>query len=274
MKRILISAFACQPNKGSEYNINWNWAVGLAKMGFEVHCLTLRSNRPLIEKVRTPENLHFHWVELPLKLQVIHKFTQAGLYLHYILWQRLAYKKAKALHKRLNFEVAHHVGWGSIQLGSFLYKLGTPFIFGPAGGGQKAPEAFKEYFLGYWKDEVRREKLSAFLTSFAPSCKKMLGNADVVIAANPESLHLVKEMGAKNCYVSMDHGLQDDFYPENFKAKTPAPGTLKLVWVGTFMPRKGVLLNLDVMARLKDYPGITLTIVGDGAMKKEIVRKI
>jgi glycosyltransferase involved in cell wall biosynthesis len=72
----------------------------------------------------------------------------------------------------------------------------------------------------------------------------------------------------------MDHGLQDDFYPENFTPRSPQPGTLKLLWVGTFMPRKGVLLNLDVMARLKKYPNITLTIVGDGEMKEAIVQKI
>ncbi len=197
MKKILISAFACQPNKGSEYNINWNWAVGLAKMGFEVHCLTLRTNRPLIETVDTPNNLHFHYVELPFKLQVIHKFTDIGLYVHYILWQRLAYKRAKSLHRQLNFKVVHHVGWGSIQLGSFLYKLDAPFIFGPAGGGQKAPQAFKKYFLGRWNTEVAREKVTDLLMKFNPACKKMLRNAAAVIVCNEESMELVKNNGAK-----------------------------------------------------------------------------
>ena len=274
MKRILISAFAAQPNRGSEYNINWNWAVGLARMGYEVHCLTMGSNRPSIESVETPKNLHFQYVTAPLGLQVMHKFSEGSLYVHYILWQWLAYRKGKKLHKKLKFEVVHHVGWGSIQLGSFLYKLDAPFIFGPAGGGQRAPEAFKEYFKGYWSSEVKRDKVSNLLTKYGPSCKKMLRSAHTVIAANPESLQLVKDIGAKNCHLSMDHGLQDDFYPENFVPRVPGPGTLKLLWVGRFMPRKAVLLTLDVMNRLKKYPNITLTIVGDGEMKDDIVQKI
>jgi glycosyltransferase involved in cell wall biosynthesis len=49
---------------------------------------------------------------------------------------------------------------------------------------------------------------------------------------------------------------------------------LKLLWVGRFMPRKGLSLLLDVMIKLKDYPNITLTVVGDGEMKEEIVKKI
>jgi len=272
--KILISAFACQPNKGSEFNINWNWAIGLANMGFEVHCLTLRSNQPFIESVETPENLHFQYVALPLGLQVIHKFTEVGLYLHYIMWQWLAYKRGKVLHKKLNFAVVHHVGWGSIQLGSFLYKINAPFIFGPAGGGQVAPKAFKKYFLGYWSSEVAREKVASLLINYNPACKKMLRGAHAVIVCNEESLQLVKDIGAKNCYLSMDHGLQDDFYPENFAPRMPVPGSLKMLWVGTFMPRKGLLLILDVMTRLKDYPNITLTIVGDGEMKEDVIKTI
>ncbi len=48
---------------------------------------------------------------------------------------------------------------------------------------------------------------------------------------------LVNEIGAKNCYLSMDHGLPDDFYPDNFTPKKPTPGSLKLLWVGRFMLR-------------------------------------
>jgi glycosyltransferase involved in cell wall biosynthesis len=40
------------------------------------------------------------------------------------------------------------------------------------------------------------------------------------------------------------------------------------------MPRKGLLMTLDVMARLKNYPNIMLTVLGDGEMKEEVVKKI
>ena len=111
MKRILISAFACQPNRGSEYNINWNWAVGLAKLGYEVHCLTMGSNRPSIESVETPKNLHFQYVTAPLGLQVMQSFLKAD-YMYITSSGNGCYRKGKKLHKKLKFEVVHHVGWG------------------------------------------------------------------------------------------------------------------------------------------------------------------
>ena len=30
--RVLISAYACEPNKGSEPGVGWNWALQMAKM--------------------------------------------------------------------------------------------------------------------------------------------------------------------------------------------------------------------------------------------------
>jgi glycosyltransferase involved in cell wall biosynthesis len=274
MKRVLISAFACQPNKGSEYCNGWNWPMRLANLGFEVHVLTLRSHQPFIETVEVPSNLHFHYIQLPFRLQAMHKLSQATMYLHYILWQGLAYKRAKALHKKLKFDVVHHVSWGNVQMGSFLYKLNAPFIIGPAGGGQKAPEAFKEYFKWGWAAEVKRERVADWLIKNNPACKKMLRSAHSVIAANKDTLELVKSIGAKNYSIAFDHAVPDEFFPEQFTPKAPSPGKLNMLWVGRFMPRKGLLMTLDVMARLKNYPNIMLTVLGDGEMKEEVVKKI
>jgi len=274
MKKILLSAFACQPNKGSEFANGWNWCIGLANKGYEVHCLTLGIHQPFIEKSTHPENLHFHYVFMPLKLQAIYKWSSATMYLHYFIWQWLAYKRGKLLHKELHFDLAHHISWGSIQMGSFLYKLNVPFIFGPAGGGQMAPEAFKKYFLEHWASEIRRGKVGEWMIKNNPACKKMLRGAHKVITSNTETLELVKGIGVTKYSLSIDHALPESFFPENFTPKVPAPGKLKLLWVGRFMPRKGLLLSLDVMIRLKNNPDITLTIVGDGEMKEEIIKKI
>ncbi len=274
MKRVLISAFTCQPNKGSEYSNGWNWPLRLAQNGFEVHCLTWKRNQPFIKAVEVPENLHFHFIELPFRLKVLYGLSQPTMYLYYILWQRLAYNVAKKLHKQKKFDVVHHVSWGSIQMGSFLYKLDAPFIFGPAGGGQKAPIAFKQYFLNAWASEIKRERVTDWFIANNPACKKMLRNAHAVIAANNETLELVKSIGSKNCSIAFDHAITDEYFPANFLPKVPEKGKLKLIWVGRFMPRKALLLSLEVMQRLKAYPNITLTVLGDGEMKNEVLNKI
>ena len=45
---ILLSAYGCEPHKGSEGGVGWNWALQLAK-GSEVHVVTREARRPAVE---------------------------------------------------------------------------------------------------------------------------------------------------------------------------------------------------------------------------------
>lgn len=266
-KKVLLSAFACDPTMGSEDSYGWNWAARLAEKGFEVHCITRETSRNGIATEELPQNLTFSYVSLPPRMEKLYSASQFSLYIYYILWQWKAYKLAASLHKFDKFDIAHHVTFGSLQLGSFLYKLGIPLVFGPAGGGQMAPAAFKEYFRDAWSAEETRRRASRLLLQFNPACKTMLRKAAIVLAANEETLSVVQSHGAKNACLELDVGVSESFFPEGRAIKVPQQGRLRLLWVGRLMPRKGVLLLLDVMRELKDYPGITLNVVGDGPMR-------
>src|SRR5215467_5078362 len=47
--RLLLSAYACRPNAGSEPGFGWNWATHLADRGIEVHALVAKRNQEPIE---------------------------------------------------------------------------------------------------------------------------------------------------------------------------------------------------------------------------------
>jgi glycosyltransferase involved in cell wall biosynthesis len=274
MKKVLLSAFACDSTMGSEPLNGWNYAIGLANRGFEVHCLTREVNRNNIELNQKLLNLHFHYIKLPFGFESLYSFSHPTMYFYYLVWQWNAYKRAKKLSRSYQFDVLHHVTWGSTQLGSFLYKLKKPFVFGPAGGGQIAPLAFKSYFKNYWKREIFREKISNWMLKFNPACKKMLLKAFVVISSNPETEIMAKMVGAKNIKLALDAALPISFFSKSIIKQERKSKTLKLLWVGRFMPRKGLLLVLEVMKILKADKDITLTIVGDGEMKNEVEHTI
>ena len=46
--KVLISAFACRPGKGSEPEVGWCWAIGMARF-HDVTVLTQLKHRPGIE---------------------------------------------------------------------------------------------------------------------------------------------------------------------------------------------------------------------------------
>lgn len=269
MKKILISAFCCDPFLGSEAANGWNWSAGLANQNFEVHTITRIINRASIEKHGRIKGLTIHYLKLPMGLERLYSFSQPAMYLYYLLWQWMAYRFARKLNKTIEFHRVQHVSWGSIQLGSYLYRLDVPFIFGPCGGGQHAPEAYKQYFLNEWPAEEKRKRLSYFLLKYNPGSKLMLKRADAVLVSNEDTRKIAASMGAKNIICTLDSALPKSFFPPEFIVRSPSLNQMKLLWVGRMMPRKGILLTLEVMSRLKQYPGITLTIVGDGEMRAE-----
>lgn len=67
MENILISAYGCEPDKGSEPGAGWNWAVEVAKR-HKVTVLTRANNRCSIEKelqVNPRPNMSFIYYDLP-----------------------------------------------------------------------------------------------------------------------------------------------------------------------------------------------------------------
>ena len=67
MSRILLSAYACEPGKGSEPAVGWMWAMELAAAGHEVWVITRAANRAAIEselQQRERTGLHFEYYDL------------------------------------------------------------------------------------------------------------------------------------------------------------------------------------------------------------------
>ena len=267
MKTILLSAYACDPSKGSEDGNGYHWANGLTKEGFNVVCITQSKGKFAIDKLPKKTELTFIYVDLPLGLGFLYSFSRPTMYLHYILWQWFAYQKAKKLSKQMQFDLVHHVTWGSLQLGSFMYKLNLPFIFGPVGGGQVAPVAFKKYFKSYWDVEVKRELTSKWLLKLNPGCNSMLRTAKEVIVSNLDTKNLAINNGASKCSLLFDAQLPENFFPKILPIREKS-NVLKLLWIGRLLPRKGILLVTEVMEKLKSYTDISLTIVGDGEMRE------
>ena len=79
-------------------------------------------------------------------------------------WQRSALAAARKLCGANRIDVVHHVTWGSIHVGSKLWKLRKPFVFGPVGGGQIAQWRFRRHLRGGWHLEMLRSLTVHYLT--------------------------------------------------------------------------------------------------------------
>ena len=138
--RVLLSAYACEPGKGSEPGVGWNWVTQLARHE-DVWVLTRSNNRGAIEQALRSEPMdraRFVYLDLPRWLRFWKKGSR-GIRLYYYLWQFGAYLRARKLHRNIGFDVAHHVTFVKYWMPSLLSLLPIPLVWGPVGGGNQCP---------------------------------------------------------------------------------------------------------------------------------------
>lgn len=266
--RVLLFIYACKPNSGSEGGIGWNWAWHLAEIGHDVWALTTVQEKDLIEQelaLRSLPNLHFIYVETPTWIERYIRgrlVALYGYYAHYLGWQKRAYDKALLLDQEHHFDLVHHVTWGGVNTGSWLCYMNKPFIFGPVGGGQVAPPAFKKYFLNNWKLETVRSLLVKFI-KFNRFVSTTIKRADLVLATNSDTLNLAQKIGARRVEYFFDIALPEEYIPPEFPIRTVSQ-ELKLLWVGGIFPRKGLRLALESLQQVSKNIPFKMTILGAG----------
>ena len=142
--KVLISAYACEPGKGSEPGVGWNVTVEAARR-HDVWVITRANNRPMIEPelARNPmPSLHMVYYDLP-RWTRWWKRGARGTRLYYYLWQLALYSVARRLHQEIRFDVTHHVTFVTYWMPSLIPFLPAPCLWGPVGGGESAPKALQ-----------------------------------------------------------------------------------------------------------------------------------
>ncbi len=264
--RILLVGFACSPDHGSEQAITWSWAWSLSR-----HCkvwvITHPEYRQNIENflAKHPNpNLHFCFVQRAGWMNPWDTHHLGKLRLHYLFWQQEAYKAAKKLHQEIAFDLIHYVSWATISSAPQFWRLSIPFVWGPVGGGQVAPIAFRHYFGAGWRSELLRT-LRVRLLPWVPTIRKAVQQSAIILTINPETVEVLRLAGAKRMEMFNIIGIADEHIPKMFPGRE-SKECLTLLWAGRFEPRKGLPLLLEALEHLRDLP-LRVLVAGDGPLR-------
>ncbi len=132
--KILISAYACEPNLGSEPGVGWNVIREVSKY-HQIWVLTSNCHRSGIESelvINPLPNVNFIYLDpMGWTLDWIgqNKTAARSVVIHYYLWQIWAYFVGRSLHKQVGFDLAHHVTYVRYSSPSFVSLLPIPFIW-------------------------------------------------------------------------------------------------------------------------------------------------
>jgi glycosyltransferase involved in cell wall biosynthesis len=263
--KVLMSAYSCRPGQGSEPGIGWNLAKEVAAY-HDVLVLTLETGRRYIEsemKANPIPGLRVAYCELPAWLGWLNriKLTENT---YYCAWQVAAYRMALRMHTSTHFDVANHVTFGRYWSPSFISLLPVPFIFGPVGGGESAPQSFRKDF-----------SLRGKLFEFARSLGRRLGELDpfvrltarrsaVAYATSDETATRLRKLGARNVEVSPHAALPPEEIEQLDKLASPQSQTVRFISIGRHMHWKGFHLGLKAFARASLPENARYHIIGTG----------
>jgi len=268
--KVLLSAYACEPAKGSEPGVGWNWALALVRRGHEVWVLTRSNNRAAISEalghLGEPylSRLHFLYYDLP-RWAAWWKRGGRGVHLYYALWQRGVVGVARAAHLRQRFDVAHHLTFGVWRQPTLLHRLGIPYIFGPVGGGETAPWPLVLGMPNLWSRVSEFLRYAVNLASlWNPALRRCLRESPWVIAKTRETAAWVAKAGG-SATVSLEIGIGRERIAKG--SRPPVSGQLSCLYAGRLIGLKGVHLALEAVARAAAAGvDIHFAIVGSGPL--------
>ena len=270
--RVLMSAYGCEPGKGSEPGIGWNVAREMARR-HDVWVITRANNRGAIESALaqgpTP-GLHFEYYDVP-RWASWWKRGSRGVQLYYYLWQWGIHAVARRLHREVGFDVAHHVTFVKYWAPSPLARLGVPFLWGPVGGGDSTPRAFLADLSPASRRYERLREAARWVGERDPLVRLTARRAGLAVATTPETATAVTRIGARRVELLSQVG----FAPHEIATAAPvAPrqGAFRVISMGNLLGLKGYHLGLRAFARLGEGAS-EYWIVGDGPERGNLERE-
>jgi glycosyltransferase involved in cell wall biosynthesis len=273
--KVLISAYACEPDKGSEPEVGWQWALQMARF-HDVTVLTRANNRPSIQEAvarlhgRQPLPEFVYHDRSPPFLELKRRTRAVKAY--YVLWQRSAHEVVAQLHQNHRYDLMHHVTFAGFRYPIAVWGHGVPTVWGPIGGIESIPIQLLPW---HHPVSLAYEGLRSFnnllqATPFHVLPKR--ARATTLILASTYQMQQVFARLGFTAELMPTIGLKPGELP--YRPHRPCEGPLKLLFVGNIITLKGVDLALEALAR--SQTDATLTLIGSGnyeAAARRMVRR-
>jgi len=261
--RVLISAYACEPNKGSEPEIGWQWALQMARF-HDVTVLTRSNNRTAIE-----QGLESVGEKQPLPKFVYHdcnafllglKRRSKLIKLYYLLWQKSAREKIQRLHELEHYNLMHHVTFSAFRYPTAIWGHGVPCVWGPIGGIESVPTRLLPWsHLVSLAHEGLRNLNNALQSSANYVLPKRARATTLILAATPEMQRAFEKFDCEAELIP-SMGLKTQDLPHH--PHRASEGPLRLLFVGNIITLKGIDLALDALKA--SGTDATFTLLGSG----------
>ena len=275
--KVLISAYACEPNRGSEPGTSWEWCIHLAAH-HDLTVVTRANQREGIEKevaaiAGSRPVPRFVYLDAPRWVLWLKRRLPASQVWYYALWQRLAQRTVGRLVKTEPFDLVHHLSWATFRFHAAIWGHGLPSIWGPVAGAELCPwELLPWWYPQVFLAELVRNVATVVQTSVFSLLPARARRSTLTLVVSPDMQRAFDRHGIAT---QMLPTLAVHPPPAYERRKSSSTEPLRLLFVGRMMYWKGVELALRALHRSSTQA--TYTFAGEGPFlphAKRLVRKL
>ena len=267
--KVLISAFACNPERGSEPGVGHFFVRELARYCDLTVITEELQNRPAIERLQSVDELYrsisFHFIPWPLvdaQGRRIDDLRPLAYYRQLRIWEQRAYALAADLARTQIFDLTHHLTMQGYREPGYLWRLPIPFIWGPAGG--HAPMPWRYFGLLGWRGCIQhgfRNIANALQARFHMRVRHAAKAARAVVVNTTAERDAFRRLYAVEPLVIPEFGAES--VPPAPRRRPPGQ-PLKIVWSGVHIPRKALPILLHSASLLGADTPYEIHILGNG----------
>lgn len=269
MLKILINAYTCCPNMGSEPGVGWNFIIHLAKY-CELYVISEGEYKEQCEVATTGLPIHWYWNPVPQSTR--DKCWNQGnwsFYPLYAKWQKKTADIAREICKTEKIDILHQLNMIGFREPGYLADVsretGIPLVWGPIGGLKQFPMAYASG-IKMKAFNLLKNTITTWQIKHDKRVVKTLHQSGILISSIPDSYNAIKNY----------HGLESVIIPEtgcftnSNNENTNEPATrflgndLTILWVGKFDFRKRLDIAINAIAYTKN-PNIHMKVFGTGS---------
>lgn len=268
--KLFVSAYACEPDLGSEIGVGWHWVLEMSKY-FELWVLTRASNRRTIEPWIThhPQynHIHFLYYDWPEWARFWKKGLR-GVRTYYNIWQFCTNSIVKRTMQENNIKIFHHLTYGNVLWKVSSYGQRQFFVWGPVGGLESIPEEYSRHYNKKSQiiEKIRRAAISmiSYNRGFRQRCKR----ANLILCKTEITRNQIPQKYTNKAILFTDVAAD---ISNTLRLSAKKNDTIEFVTVGHLDAWRGFDLIIEAVAKAtKKNTSIHLTIVGDGSDKNRL----
>jgi hypothetical protein len=263
--RVLVFAYACEPERGSEPGAGWGLVRSVSKFADCVVLVGPEHGPGLRRREMIVDDPALRFVEIPEPIGAASaKLHRVTWFLLYLAWLRRADAVGRQLHRQAPFDLTFHATYSSYWLPAPATGYGVPCVWGPVGGGVVTPFSLWPLlgFRGLCGELL--DLISVGLMSGLPATRRTWRGATVPIVQNRTTLERLPESVRTRARV-----LNHAFFTEVPGIRRRGQGG-PCLFVGSLVARKGPRLAVRALARAPR--DVRLVFLGDGSERRPLAR--